>query len=207
MRYLMFFVGVVLMSIGISLVIRANLGTSPISALPFVASLWFSPSIGFFTILMNLFFVAIQLCIMRGKFPRVQYLQIFVGIMFGLILDLCMELVPQFNISNYFYNALILVSGIFIMAVGIYIEVRANVLMLPGDAAVFAIHLATQRNFGSLKIAFDATLSVLALLLSLVLFHEVMAVREGTVACAILTGFFVKTISALVERVQRCHAK
>lgn len=45
-----FLVGLVLNSLGVALVTKASLGTSPISSIPYVLSLNFQDSLGMFTI-------------------------------------------------------------------------------------------------------------------------------------------------------------
>lgn len=49
-RYLLFLVGLFVNALGVSLVTKANLGTSPISSIPYVLSLNFPFTLGNFTI-------------------------------------------------------------------------------------------------------------------------------------------------------------
>ena len=46
-------IGLILMALGVALSIKADLGTSPISSLPYVTSLMSSLSVGTTTIIMN----------------------------------------------------------------------------------------------------------------------------------------------------------
>ena len=62
-RYIVFLLGLFINSMGVGLITKANLGTSPISAIPYVLSLRFSLSLGEFTILFSLLLVAAQLLI------------------------------------------------------------------------------------------------------------------------------------------------
>ena len=54
LRYLCFFIGVLINSFGVALITKAALGTSPISSVPYVLSLRFAPTLGGFTFVMNL---------------------------------------------------------------------------------------------------------------------------------------------------------
>lgn len=58
--WFMFVAALFVMSLGISLVTRGNLGTTPISSLPLVSSYASSLTFGETTFLINLFFVAGQ---------------------------------------------------------------------------------------------------------------------------------------------------
>ena len=53
-----FVLGVVLNSMGIALITKAALGTSPIFSLPYVLSFAFPLTLGQFTFLVNLLFIA-----------------------------------------------------------------------------------------------------------------------------------------------------
>lgn len=55
-RIIMFICGIAAMTFGIALSCKANLGTSPISSVPWVLSLCTPFSVGFLTIAMNLLF-------------------------------------------------------------------------------------------------------------------------------------------------------
>ena len=67
-RTMIFLVGLALNSLGVALVTKASLGTSPISSIPYVLSLNFSASLGMFTILFSLLLIALQLILLRKQF-------------------------------------------------------------------------------------------------------------------------------------------
>mgnify|MGYP000603589825 CR=1 FL=1 len=56
-RYLLFLVGLFVNALGVSLVTKANLGTSPISSIPYVLSLNFPFTLGNFTIFFSIFLI------------------------------------------------------------------------------------------------------------------------------------------------------
>ena len=202
-RYVRFLIGLALIALGLAIIVKTELGTAPFSTLPYVASLGFSPSIGIFTIALNLVFVAIQAAILRDKFARAQFMQIFVGFLFGIILDFWMVVVPAPEMLSYVFKVLMLFAGTFIMAVGIVTEVHAAVLMTAGEGIVVVLALALKRDFGTIKIAVDVTLVVLGALLSFILFQEVKGVREGTLLSACFTGIFIKGIHKLQGRMAK----
>ena len=53
-RYIIFLIGLFINSLGVSLITKANLGTSPISSIPYVLSLNFPLTLGNFTIIFSL---------------------------------------------------------------------------------------------------------------------------------------------------------
>lgn len=70
-RYLIFFMGLFIVSLGISFITKANLGTSPISSIPYVMSQGFDFTLGEFTILFSILLIVFQI-ILLGKNLKLQ---------------------------------------------------------------------------------------------------------------------------------------
>ena len=64
--------------------------------------------------------------------------------------------------------------------------------MLPGESFVRAVSSTWKTEFGSTKVAFDVSLTVIAAALSLIFSHRLNGVREGTVIAALLVGFIAR---------------
>ena len=67
-RYLLFLVGLFINALGVSLITKASLGTSPISSIPYVLSLNFKFTLGNFTIFFSIFLILLQILILRKNF-------------------------------------------------------------------------------------------------------------------------------------------
>lgn len=191
-RYLIFLVGLFISSLGVSLVTKANLGTSPISSIPYVLSLNFSLTLGNFTIIFSLFLIALQLLILRKDFKLEHLLQIPISILFGYFIDWTMLLLSFVHPDSYLFKVIALLIGCIILGCGVYCEVLADVAMLPGESFVRAVVQTCEREFGSTKIACDVTMTVMAALLSFVFAKELNGVREGTIIAALLVGFIAR---------------
>lgn len=196
-RYLLFFIGLSCMALGIALTTLANLGTTPISALPFVASLGLPPSMGFFTASLNMLLIVLQIALLRRKFPKEQYLQIPASIIFGSFIDFWMHFVPLPEVMTYSWSLAYLSLGILVLAFGIFVEVSADVVVMSGEGAVLVLAMVLRREFGVVKTVFDTSLVLLAVLLSLLLFGKLQGVREGTFVSALCVGFIVKFFFSL----------
>ena len=181
-------------SLGVSLITKANLGTSPISSIPYVLSLNFPFTLGNFTIFFSIFLIVLQLIILRKNFKLEHILQIPVSIIFGYFIDLTMILFFWVNPEAYIMKIVYLLIGCLILGVGVYMEVLADVVMLPGESFVRAIVLTWKTNFGTTKICFDVSMSVIAAVLSFVFAGRLAGVREGTVIAALLVGFIARLI-------------
>lgn len=65
-RYAVFLIGLFINSLGVSLITKADLGTSPISSIPYVLSLNFPLTLGQFTIAFSLLLILISLPFSAG---------------------------------------------------------------------------------------------------------------------------------------------
>ena len=190
-RYLVFLVGLFVNSLGVSLITRADLGTSPISSIPYVLSLNFSFTLGEFTIAFSLLLIVLQLLILRKNFKPEHWLQIPISVAFGYFIDLTTAMLGDFRLISYPAQFAFLLFGCVVLGVGVYLEVLPNVAMLPGESFVRAVCTTWKREFGASKIAFDVSMTVLAAVLSVVL----AGVREGTVVAALLVGFIARQLN------------
>lgn len=199
-RYTVFLIGLFINSLGVSLITKANLGTSPISSIPYVLSLNFPFTLGQFTIAFSLLLILLQFLILRCNFKAEHLLQIPISILFGYFIDLTMVMLFFVEPSNYISCILYLLIGCLILGFGVYTEVLANVAMLPGESFVRAVSSTWKTEFGTTKVAFDVSLTVIAAGLSFLFAHRLDGVREGTIIAALLVGFIARLFGRKFEK-------
>lgn len=198
-RYLIFLVGLFINALGVSLVTKASLGTSPISSIPYVLSLNFPLTLGNFTILFSIFLIVLQILILRKNFKMENILQVPVSIAFGYFIDLTMYLFFWVDPQIYVVKLIALLAGCVVLGFGVYLEVLADVVMLPGESFVRAIVQTWNTNFGTTKILFDSSMTIIAGVLSIVFFGKLNGVREGTIVAALLVGFIARLFGKHLE--------
>lgn len=189
-RYVIFIIGLFINSMGVSLITKADLGTSPISAIPYVLSLNFRFSLGQFTIAFSLLLILLQLLILGKNFKPEHALQIPVSIAFGYFIDLCMELLFFIQPQKVVY----LLAGCVILGTGVYMEMLTDVVMLPGESFVRAVVQRWNTDFGITKIVFDVSMTLTAAVLAFGFAGALEGVREGTIVAALLVGFIARSI-------------
>lgn len=192
----------VFMGLGISLVTKSTLGTPPISSMAYVLSLIFPVTFGELTFLFALFFMLIEVLLLGRDFPRYQYLQVVVGFFLGLFVDLGMLISSMVHPDRYPEQIIVLLSGCGILALGIYLQVSAKVIMNPGEGVVQIIAGKTRIRFGIIKIIFDSLLVTGALLISFVFLGSFEGIREGTIISAGLVGYIIILISSMLNKIQ-----
>lgn len=180
--------GLFILAFGIALSTKSGLGVSPSAGLAFLLSEIFPLSMGMFTTLMNVCYLLIQLLILRKKFHPSRLLQLVVVFLFGYFTDFTLMLVAPIEVDSYFLQLLLCVGACAVMGLGLFLEVRARVISMASEGALSVIAAARKRDFGQIKIANDCICVIATVAISLIVFHEVRAVREGTVIAAVLVG-------------------
>ncbi len=58
-------------------------------------------------------------------------------------------------------------------------------------------------DFGKTKIAFDSSMTIIAAILSFIMFKHLDGVREGTIVAAILVGIYRKTFQKYIGGIEK----
>ncbi len=198
-RYLLFVASLFINAFGIAFITKALLGTSPITSVTYVLSLFTPFTMGIWTILLNLLFVVLEPFLMTRRELRedlrMYLLQIPIAFCFGLFIDFSMFMLFWLEPSAYVMKVTVLLVGCVILALGIALEVKANAAMMAGEYLVKAITRRFHGEFGYVKLGFDVTLLTIACILSLVFLSDIQGVREGTVVSALLVGPIVHFVN------------
>lgn len=193
-----------LMTLGVTLCIKSDLGSSVISSLPLslstagnfgIAPAW---TVGDYTIIMNFIFVALQILILRRRFEAVQLFQLLIGWVFGRLIDLNMMLTSGLVCTNITNCTLTQVIGCTIMAVGIALEVRCGSVTMPGEGLPVAISRISGIPFPKVKIYIDTLLVVLAVGSCYLFFSSWQwnIIGPGTLFAMIYVGLVVKFVGS-----------
>ena len=192
--------GMIIASLGISLISSSGLGTTPMSSLPFVASEVTGLTFGTTTFFFNFALIALQLLLLRKHFSRLNWLQLPLAFIFSVFLDLWMFMLGSLPKNDYFLNFCFSMLGNAILGLGIVLEIRSRCIPLSGEAFVLALSIVLRKPFSSMKIANDVTLVVLSCVLSYLALGYLFGVREGTILSALTVGLFVRFFAFLCSQ-------
>lgn len=203
LRLVVMFFGLVFVAASVGLTRATGLGTSPISCVPTTLSYFTPLSIGGWTFVMNVFFVLVQIILLRRNFSPVQLLQIPYVFVFSALIDL---FVPMFNplpMPNYPMQLFWSIVGCFMTAFGVFLQVKASFLTLPGEGIVLSIAKVSKWPFPKCKIGFDATNVIVATVTSLIAMGGLYGVREGTIISALTVGAIVGLFNRLLPHFEK----
>ena len=202
-RYIFLLVGLFVNGLGVSFITKAGLGTSPITSIPYTLSLGFTPTVGMFTLVFNIFLVILQVILLRRNFQLQNLLQLPIIALFSFFIDLTMSLLGFMQPETYAMKVVSLIVGCLILGFGVFMEMVANVAMLPGEATVRAVSDVFSTDFGKTKIAFDSSMTIISAILSFIMFKHLDGVREGTIVAAILVGFIARLFKKYIGGIEK----
>lgn len=202
-RYIFLLAGLFVNGLGVSFITKAGLGTSPITSIPYTLSLGFTPTVGMFTLVFNIFLIILQVILLRRNFQLQNLLQLPIIALFSFFIDLTMSLLGFMQPETYAMKVVSLIAGCLILGFGVFMEMVANVAMLPGEATVRAVSDVFSTDFGKTKIAFDSSMTVIAAILSFIMFKHLDGVREGTIVAAILVGFIARLFKKYIGGIEK----
>ena len=191
--------GILMIALGITVITISGLGTAPVSSLSYVLSFIFPPTIGMFSIMINVLMMAVQVLLLRKEIPKTLPLQLPASILMGFGIDLFMFLLKWLDPGVYGLQFLVLVTGCLILGTGVALEVDADVVMLPGEGMAKAVSIAGNLQFGTAKIISDSSVTATAILVSLLRFHTLLGLREGTVIAAVSVGMIARQIGRMMS--------
>lgn len=191
-RLLLLISGLCVLSLGVAFSIRSNLGTSPISSLPYAFSYIVPLSVGTLTIIHHALMILLQMLVLGKKFQWIQWLQLPVGMTFGVFIDVTLWLTQSWLIENYFIQLFFCLLSCIFTAIGVCMVLRASLIYLAAEGLFFACAKRFNKSFGFCKTIGDISLVLLAAISSYLYLGHVVGVREGTIITALLVGTMVK---------------
>ncbi len=193
-RYVLYLISLFIISLGASLSIKANLGTSPLICLPYVCSLITNLSVGIVVFLFTILFIVIQIVLLGKDFEKRQYLQFVIGSVFSFFIDFSLMLVNFINPVGYINQFLLLLFSCLVVAFGVLLEIQTEVVYLPADGVIVAISEVLKKDFPKVKPFVDTSMVIIAAILSIVFLGYLAGVREGTIISALIIGPIVKIL-------------
>ena len=188
-RILMYILGLFILTIGISISVKSDLGVSPLSSLPYTMTCVWGIEMGKATIIFHCLLVLLQAILLGRKFKPINLLQVLAGIIFGYFTTLCNYLISFIPSPNNMVDQIMmaLISTVFV-AVGTFFYLPTNIMPLAGEGIVDTIAVVTKTEFSNIKIMFDSFLVLVSVIICFIALHNLGSVGIGTLIAALLVG-------------------
>ena len=197
-RLIIYIIGLFIMTVGVSISVKSNLGVSPVSSIPYTITCVWGIEMGKATILFHTALVLLQIVLLRKNFKIKNLLQVAVGIVFGYFTTFCnwcAAFLP--TPDNVAIRVLMLLVSVVLIAVGIFFYMPSDIMPLAGEGAMQAVTDISGIPFSKVKVEFDCSMVIVSLITCLVALHSFGSVGIGTVIAAVFVGIVVGIITKL----------
>ncbi|MCR5455480.1 MAG: cytidylate kinase family protein [Bacteroidales bacterium] len=196
-RYSLFTLSLALFAVGAALCMRADLGIIPSLCPPYVLSCIPGQelSVGTFTMIMYLVFVAIQAILLRSDFSLRKLLQIPLSIVVGIFMDLAMLATQSMQWSDttagYTFRIVQTIVGISILLIG-YVLQRKSRENKPDEGLVQAFAKMLKADLTIVILVFDVSMLAIGLIFCIFYFGNVHwnVIGAGTLLAIIVRTLF-----------------
>lgn len=198
-RVLVYCAGLFVMALGVSFSGKADLGMSPVNSIPYVLSEIFTAlSMGTWIIIIFSLYILIQFIILGRDLQPARVLQLICTTLFGYFTDFTNFLAGMFLPDPdtlpfappvvYGVRLIYLLISMVLIALGILLYLEPRLISLPGEGIMQVIAEKLHLPLHTVKMCFDITVSLIALVISLAYFRQFHGIREGTVIAAFGVG-------------------
>ena len=200
--YALFLIGLFIASMGVAFSTKAGLGTSPVASVPYSVSLVSKLlTFGGWLNLLSVIQIITQVAVLKGKCNYVEIaVQTVLAFVYGYLTNLSVWLIIGITVSGYPMQFSFMLLGCVILALGIWIQLKGGVAMLPGEAMNRAISKVTGRRYENIKILFDILYIALSAVICLVFLGKLQGVREGSIIAAFAVGSIIKVYNKLFDK-------
>ena len=196
-RVLIYFLGLIILCLGVVLNTKTNLGVAAINAIPFVISKSTSFTLGNCVIVLYCIFILMQF-IINKKVDLLTILQLPVSLLFGRMVDFVNIYILKFEASNIISGLIMLAIAILLVGLGTTLVISQNLIPNAPDGMVNALGRLFNKPFCYIKVRFDIICVVFALIVSFLLAGKIVGIGLGTLISMLLTGnvcnFFKKAL-------------
>ncbi len=204
-NYILFLIGLFIASMGVALSTKASLGTSPVASVPYSISLLnHTLTFGWWLNLWSIIQILVQVALLRSKCNPIEIIiQTILALVYGYLTDFSCMLISGIQANSYAIQFGLMILGCFVLGLGIWIQYKGGVAMLPGEAMNRAIHEISGKGYENIKIFFDVLYIVASAVISLIFFGKLKGVREGSIIAALLVGNIIKLYNSLFEKLTK----
>lgn len=204
-NYVLFLIGLFIASMGVALSTKASLGTSPVASVPYSVSLLnHTLTFGWWLNVWSIIQILVQVALLRRKCNPIEIIiQTILALVYGYLTDFSCSLISGIQANSYIIQFGLMILSCFVLGLGIWIQYKGGVAMLPGEAMNRAIHLISGKRYENIKIFFDVLYIVAAAVISWIFLGKLEGVREGSIIAAFLVGNIIKLYNGLFEKLTK----
>ena len=190
--------GIILVSLGIVLCVKCELGVSPISSVPYVLGYVTPLTFGTLTMLFHFCNSMIQYVLEKKLVNIKVLLQVPVALLFGIIIDFFKSMM-SFNVKNLMFKILLMIMSIVFTALGMHLMLSMQLVQNPPDGTVNILAGLLNKNIGTVKIFYDILMVAISVILGFIFLHGLKGFGIATIFSAVFVG---KTLTLMKKHIR-----
>ena len=195
------------LAFGVALSVKSDLGIGPINSVAYVTSRILFIDLGLTIAIVYCGFVLLQLLVLGREFRPISFLQIGASVLFGWFVSLNNHILSSFTLEVYGVQVLFVLGSAVIIALGIFLYLKADMIPHPPDGLILAIQKKTRWKLHNIKVCFDGTLVVFSAAISFIALQRIIGLREGTIILVFgvgkIMGFLPKYLDPKINALFR----
>ena len=200
-RAIFYFLGLVILSLGIILNTKSSFGVTPIISVAYCLSLIHSWNFGNASFVMYCVLAVIEYVVKGKNFRPIDLLQIPLSVVLTRLFNLFGALLP--DVKSLPMRILCLILGIAFTGIGAAMNVDTRLIPNPGDGIVQAIADRLGKKMGNVKNVFDLFCVALTAAIGLLSAGHLVGIGIGTIAAMIGVGRFIWLYNHFFQKTQQ----
>ncbi len=200
-----YIIGLIMLAFGTALMTRGGFGMSMVVAPAYILHLKFSQIWPFFTFgvaeyLLQAVIITVMMLILKKV--RLIYLLTFVTtVIYGLILDVSLLVLPEIESGAYLIRAGLYIGGILMCTAAIAFLFKSY--FPPAAYEVFVKNISNRFNIKlfTFKTVFDCSFCIIAAAMSFLLLGRLEGIGIGTVICALIYGTLIGLFTKSFDKI------
>lgn len=196
LRMAMYLAGVVILALGMVVQTESGLGVASLTCFAQVIADILGTSLGSMITATYCSYIVAQALILRRQFQPRILLEVFFSALIGIFTDFFMAVMP-IHPEGLPAQVATMVFSLVLISFGVSLVVNMGVVPNAPDGLVQVISEKLRRRFGDVKVVFDTSHVVVALVLSWTVLHTIDAFGVTTVIAALFLGKFINVMNGL----------
>lgn len=190
--------GIAILGSGVALMMKANIGLAAWDMVAVTLGNALNITEGTGSMIANFVLLIVQIILLGRSFKKSQYLQVFVILFFGAIIDFFLYNIYTFNLGSYPMQLVAFIIGIVLTSLGVSILVVVNFITMPTEAFSAAVAVKSRFTFNQVRLAVDVVSIIVCTILTFVL-NLPPTLREGTIIGMIVFNSLIKVFINLLN--------
>lgn len=199
-RMLCYIAGLLIMSVGSNLFLKAALGVAPSCTIALALSEIFpSHSYAVFNFLVNSFLLLCEIAVVK-KVEKKQAVQLALTFLYSLFIQWTASPLRFITADTMAARIVLSFAACAVLATGISFTVNSGFAVLPMEGFVSSVAEKTGKSFGTIRVYTELSITILSAVVSILFLGNFSVVGLGTVIAAVCTGTITNLLSRFFTR-------